>query len=64
MTKREQYKLEFSKMKMVGFSDSFICTGSSSVNGSLQLANLLDVLSDKEFDLRTSPTSQPFNLPR
>ena len=44
MTKREQYSLEFSKMKMAGFSDTFICTGSSYVNGSLQLAVLLETL--------------------
>lgn len=50
MTIKEQYKLIFSKMKMEGFSDSFMCTGSSYVNGSLQLATLLRALSDKEPD--------------
>ena len=50
MTKREFYKLQFSKIKTTGYSDSFICIGSNTVVGSLQLANLLDVLSDREPD--------------
>jgi hypothetical protein len=48
MTKREQYGLNFSRLKMLGFSDSFICGGTTTINGSTQLANLLEVLSDRE----------------
>lgn len=49
MSKREQYKLNFEKLKL---DNSYYRYGSSSsdnsINGSLVLANLLDVLSDRE----------------
>lgn len=31
---------------MMGFSDSFICRGTININASLQLANILEILSD------------------
>lgn len=48
MTKREKYHLNFSKLKMKGLSDSFICRGTININSSLQLANVLEILSDDD----------------
>lgn len=50
MTKSEQYGLTFSKQKTTGFSAMYNCGGSDSIAGSLILANMLEVLSDRESD--------------
>jgi hypothetical protein len=48
MTKREQYGLRFERIKSDGFSAYFSCSPSSNINGSGELALLLDLLSDNE----------------
>lgn len=51
MTKREQYKLNFEKLKIDNSYYRYGCVSSNTtINGSPQLANLLDVLSDREPD--------------
>ena len=51
MTKREQYKLNFEKLKIDNSYYRYGCVSSNtSINGSPQLANLLDVLSEREPD--------------
>lgn len=48
MTKKEQYSLKFVKIKDSVNSDTYLCQGDFSVQGSLKLAHLLSILSNRE----------------
>jgi len=51
MTKREQYNLNFEKLKINGSYFRFGCSSYNAlIHGSLQLSSLLDVLSNREPD--------------
>ena len=48
MTKKEQYTLKFIKIKDSTHSDTYLCQGNVSVQGSIKLAHLLSILSNRE----------------